>query len=88
MRWFCAMLVLAGVASAQQPLKFTGAACSPPPALHCPDKDCPTDRVINPGPVVVRSEAGRESHVHPESARRRIVRELAAPLFPYSGLCG
>jgi hypothetical protein len=50
--WFCAMLALAGVASAQQPLKLTGAACSPPPALHCPDKDCPADRVINPGPVV------------------------------------
>ena len=47
-----AMLALAGVASSQEPLKFTGAACLPPPALHCPDKDCPTDRVINPGPVV------------------------------------
>ena len=58
LRWFRlpaaagAMLALAGIASSQQPLKFTGAACSPPPALHCPDKDCPADRVINPGPVV------------------------------------
>ncbi|HZS07857.1 MAG TPA: alpha/beta hydrolase [Blastocatellia bacterium] len=39
-------------ASAQQPLKLAGATCTTPPVLHCPDKDCPGDRVINPGPVV------------------------------------
>ena len=33
-------------------MKISGAACSPPPAFHCPDKDCPGDRVINQGPVV------------------------------------
>jgi len=45
-------MALAGAANCQELLKFSGAACSPPPALHCPDKDCPGDRVINPGPVV------------------------------------
>jgi len=36
----------------EQFVKINGAACSPPPAFHCPDKDCPGDRVINQGPVV------------------------------------
>ncbi len=35
-----------------QPIRIAGAACSPPPALHYPDKDCTGDRVINQGPVV------------------------------------
>ena len=44
---------LAGYAGAQQqPIQFSGAPCTTPPGLHCPDKDCPPDRVINPGPVV------------------------------------
>ncbi len=39
--------------SAQQaPLQLAGAPCVTPPFLHCPDKDCTADRVINPGPVV------------------------------------
>ncbi len=38
--------------SQEQPFRFTGAHCSDPPFLHCPDKDCLGDRVINPGPVV------------------------------------
>ena len=37
-------------ASAQQPLQLAGAQCANPPVLHCPDKDCPGDRVINQGP--------------------------------------
>jgi hypothetical protein len=32
--------------------KRLAAACATPPALHCPDNNCPSDRVINPGPVV------------------------------------
>jgi hypothetical protein len=36
----------------EQFVRFAGAACATPPVLHCPDKDCPGDRVINPGPVV------------------------------------
>jgi pimeloyl-ACP methyl ester carboxylesterase len=38
--------------SAQQSLQLAGAPCLSPPFLHCPDKDCTPDRVINPGPVV------------------------------------
>ncbi|MFY9608576.1 MAG: alpha/beta hydrolase [Blastocatellia bacterium] len=47
-----AMLVLAGYASAQETVQLAGAPCTTPAWLHCPDKDCPSDRVINPGPVV------------------------------------
>ena len=48
-----ALAALTGYARApQQPVQFAGAACTTPPVLHCPDKDCPGDRVINPGPVV------------------------------------
>lgn len=39
-------------AQAQQPVQLSGAPCATPPVLHCPDKDCPADRVINQGPVV------------------------------------
>ncbi|HWX42999.1 MAG TPA: alpha/beta hydrolase [Blastocatellia bacterium] len=43
----------AGYAGAQQEsAPFAGTPCTSPPFLHCPDKDCPGDRVINPGPVV------------------------------------
>ena len=47
-----ALLACAGYASAQDPLRFAGAPCVTPPRLHCPDKDCPSDRVINEGNVV------------------------------------
>lgn len=47
-----AALVLAVQLSAQQPVQFAGAPCVAPPWLHCPDKDCSPDRVINEGPVV------------------------------------
>jgi pimeloyl-ACP methyl ester carboxylesterase len=43
----------ASAAMAQdKPFQFAGAPCVTPPPLHCPDKDCPGDRVINPGNVV------------------------------------
>jgi hypothetical protein len=49
----CAVAAFATPARAQeQTVKLAGAACTTPPALHCPDKDCPGDRVINQGPVV------------------------------------
>lgn len=55
-RWLIVIaiiVILAGYASAQQqPVRIAGAACTTPPTLHCPDKDCPSDRIINPGPVV------------------------------------
>lgn len=54
------LLTLTGVVTAfagylgaqEQPFRFAGTRCDPTPVLHCPDKDCPPDRVINPGPVV------------------------------------
>src|SRR5437899_1749950 len=45
-------LILAGHAISQQPTQIAGAPCPMPAVLHCPDKDCPPERVINPGPVV------------------------------------
>src|SRR5215471_17697027 len=46
------LAVLTAYAGAQQPLQLSGAPCTTPPFLHCPDKDCLGDPVINPGPVV------------------------------------
>ncbi len=46
-------LTLPPAAAAQeQPPRLSGLLCPTPPPLHCPEKDCPGDRVINPGPVV------------------------------------
>src|SRR5438105_3770498 len=48
-----AVVVVAGTAAAQdQPFRFPGTTCDATPYLHCPDKDCPGDRVINEGNVV------------------------------------
>ncbi len=46
------VVTLTGIASAQQLVQFAGATCTTPPFLHCPDKDCIGDRVINQGPAV------------------------------------
>jgi pimeloyl-ACP methyl ester carboxylesterase len=46
------VLTFAPFAGAQQPFQFAGAPCATTPVLHCPDKDCTADRVINQGPVV------------------------------------
>lgn len=54
------LLIVAGVAAAfvagagaEEPfVQMAGAPCAAPPVLHCPDKDCPSDRVINEGLVV------------------------------------
>ena len=46
-------LALAPAAFAQQTaVQLGGVPCATPPALHCPEKDCPSDRVINQGPAV------------------------------------
>jgi poly(3-hydroxybutyrate) depolymerase len=45
-------LLIASFAAAQEPLQLAGAPCTTPAFLHCPDKDCSADRVINQGPVV------------------------------------
>src|SRR5215475_1435362 len=48
-----AVFALAAAALAQpQNFQFAGAPCATPPVLHCPDKECTSDRVINQGPVV------------------------------------
>jgi hypothetical protein len=46
---------VAASAGAQQPAlfsQFSGSTCARPATLHCPDKDCLGDRVMNPGQVV------------------------------------
>jgi hypothetical protein len=54
-------IILMGVAAAafvpcaksqEKFVQLAGAPCATPPVLHCPDKDCPSDRVINEGLVV------------------------------------
>jgi pimeloyl-ACP methyl ester carboxylesterase len=47
-----AVVALTEYIAAQQPVQLAGAPCVAPPFLHCPDKDCTGDRVINQGPVV------------------------------------
>lgn len=48
-----ATLAVTSFAGAQeQPIRLAGAACSKPPVLHCPEKDCSRDLVTNGGPVV------------------------------------
>jgi Alpha/beta hydrolase family len=47
-----AALAFTANASAQQFVQLAGAPCATPPVLHCPEKDCLSDRVINPGQVV------------------------------------
>jgi poly(3-hydroxybutyrate) depolymerase len=50
------LVVALGAAAAavaqDKPFQFPGAPCVTPPPLHCPDKDCPGDRIINQGAVV------------------------------------
>ncbi|MEP7270037.1 MAG: alpha/beta hydrolase [Acidobacteriota bacterium] len=46
---FVAAFAVAAIAQ-DDGVRIPGAACTP--ALTCPDKDCPSDRVINQGPVV------------------------------------
>ena len=48
-----AVMAFAIQLSAQEkPVQLGGAPCITPPFLHCPDKDCMPDRLINEGPVV------------------------------------
>ncbi len=45
--------LLGGTAVAQdEPLQLGGTTCASPPAFHCPDADCPTERILYPGPAV------------------------------------
>ena len=49
-----AAALLFGNAGAQeeQPFRFANTTCTPTPFLHCPDSECSSAMVINPGPVV------------------------------------
>ena len=46
------VVTLAYAGGQDKPVQVAGAPCPTPAILHCPDKDCPPERVINPGPVV------------------------------------
>jgi len=49
------VVAITGYASAQEEFvrfTFSGSQCTATPALHCPDSECPSAMVINPGPVV------------------------------------
>lgn len=49
----CAVMAFAVYAEAQEePVRFAGAPCTATPFLHCPDSECSSAMVINPGPVV------------------------------------
>jgi hypothetical protein len=49
----CAVMAFAVSAAAQEePVRFAGAQCTATPFLHCPDSECSSAMVINPGPVV------------------------------------
>src|SRR4029453_945746 len=48
----CVLLWPAYAAAQQTFVQIAGAPCVTPPALHCPDSDCSSDRVINQGPIV------------------------------------
>ena len=47
-----AVLFTGQAGARQQPVRIAGGPCPTPAVLRCPDKDCPPERVINPGPVV------------------------------------
>ena len=47
-----AALVAGTVLAQDEPLQLGGTTCTWPPAFHCPDADCPTDRILYPGPAV------------------------------------
>jgi hypothetical protein len=47
-----ASVAFTGYAGPQELLRFAGTTCDATPYLHCPDKECAGDRVINEGNVV------------------------------------
>jgi len=48
----CLLMWPAYAAAQQTFVQIAGAPCVTPPALHGPDNDCSSDRVINQGPIV------------------------------------
>jgi len=53
-----AAIAVIGSCAQPEPLEFAGAPCKAPPVLHCPDKNCAVDTVVNGGPVL-EPETGR-----------------------------
>lgn len=52
-RLMCGLWALLPLAAAAEELvSMSGAACSDPPVLHCPEENCPTDRIISQGLTV------------------------------------
>src|SRR5262245_36587934 len=49
---FSSVIALPQASATPQPVRLHGAPGANPTYLHGPDKDCPTDRGINQGPVV------------------------------------
>lgn len=47
-----ALAALPICAVAQDAVQISGATCPTPPILDCPDENCPSERVINPGTAV------------------------------------
>src|ERR1700730_17500761 len=103
------LLVTAGIAVAfasvagaqQQFVSITGAPCATPPVLHCPEADCPGDRVINAGPVVemktrrtyfldckdgrIVADVVRLEKGHTEGLEPGITEELVKLMLPANG---
>ena len=49
----CAVMVITASAQAQEQfVRFASSTCTGTPYLHCPDSECSSAMVINPGPVV------------------------------------
>jgi pimeloyl-ACP methyl ester carboxylesterase len=49
----CALIgFVSAAALAQDSVAIQGAMCATPPPLHCPDTECSSAMIINPGPVV------------------------------------
>jgi hypothetical protein len=52
-------LTVSVYAKKASPLELGGVTCQTPPALHCPDKDCPSSMVTNEGSAI-EPKTGRE----------------------------
>ncbi len=96
-----ALLALPRLASAEEPFRFEGTTCTPAAYLHCPDTECSSATVINQGNVVEMKtrrtyfldypcdlKPGEKVTFILEPSRRRLVRQLAAPLLPAARLQG
>ena len=95
------LATLGAPAKAEEPFRFEGTTCTPAAYLHCPDTECSAAMVINQGNVVEMKtrrtyfldypcdlKPGEKVTFILSPPRRRLVRELAAPLLPAARLQG